>query len=211
MKSTVADPWKSEAPSHNDGNESSMHFEDSFVSEDNVASRMDSTSRLPDSAEYLASLGIFISPRTMEYGWYDRLPIIIRRAILTPCSMPLSDQLLSECIFVYYSVVNYSFHFSENKLAKLKSKRKGKDMVKSLEEKHKSCMMNLLSNDNHRVLGDDDFILDTPANNSHPLMRYVSPDKHALTLGELVELLKADHLSQVLEQQDLDAESNIRD
>lgn len=84
-------------------------------------------------------------------------------------------------------------------------------MVKSLEEKHKSCMVNLLSSDSHYVLDDDDFIMDTPVNNSHPLMRYVAPDKQALTVGELVELLKADHLSQVLEQQNQDDECNMHD
>ncbi|KAK3911968.1 Coiled-coil domain-containing protein 32 [Frankliniella fusca] len=157
MKSTVVDPWKM----HSEGSSCSASeedhskfegFEDSFVS-GSTDSSFDTKSRLPDSAEYLASL--------------------------------------------------------ENKLAKLKSKRKGKDIIKSLEEKNKSSMMSFLANDSQVVLGDDDFIMDTPVNNNHPLMRYVAPDKQALTVGELVELLKADHLTQVLEEHDSDEEKQF--
>lgn len=119
----------------------------------------------------------------------------------------LSFHIMHLCIdFVNLSstpfvLLSASLHFSENKLEKLKSKRKGKDIVQSLEERNKSSMMNFLSNENQSVLGDEDFILDTPVSNNHPIMRYVAPDKQALTLGELVELLKADHLSHVIEQQ----------
>lgn len=70
-------------------------------------------------------------------------------------------------------------------------------------------MMNFLSNGNESVLVDEDFILDAPVGNSHPILRYVAPDKQALTVGELVELLKADHLAQVLEQQDSDEEKKL--
>ncbi|KAE8744302.1 hypothetical protein FOCC_FOCC009025 [Frankliniella occidentalis] len=154
MKSTVVDPWKTDSEEStihvaDEVEDKSLGFEDSFVA-GSTDSSAGTNNRLPDSAEYLASL--------------------------------------------------------ENKLAKLKSKRKGKDIIKSLEEKNKSSMMNFLSNDNQVVLDDDDFILDTPVNNNHPILRYVAPDKQALTVGELVELLKADHLSQVLEQHDSDEE-----
>lgn len=63
MKSTIVDPWRtiSGELSDNDTDESeimsSLHFEDSFVSETHLASNADSSSLLPDSAEYLASLG----------------------------------------------------------------------------------------------------------------------------------------------------------
>lgn len=42
--------------------------------------------------------------------------------------------------------------------------------------------------------------LDVPVN-SNFVLRKVAPDRQALTLGELVELLKADELAQVLEEQ----------
>lgn len=103
------------------------------------------------------------------------------------------------------------FFIPESKLERLKTKRKGKDIVKSLEERNKSSMMNFLSNGNQSVVDDEDFILDTPVGNSHPIMRYVAPDKQALTLGELVELLKADHLAQVLEQHDSDEEKKLQE
>ncbi|KAJ1527538.1 hypothetical protein ONE63_007507 [Megalurothrips usitatus] len=162
MKSTVQDPWKtnheeslSNCSTGRDEDELSMCFEDSFV----ACSRgdCDETSnninnRLPDSAEYLASL--------------------------------------------------------ENKLAKLKSKRKSKDMVKSLQDKNMSSMIHFLSDENRTVMDDDDFILDTPVSNSHPLMRHVAPDKQALTVGELVELLKADQLAHVLEQETEEGSEN---
>jgi len=57
-------------------------------------------------------------------------------------------------------------------------------------------MMNLLTGVNG-VDSEEEYanlLLDQPVSGNHPLLRYVAPDKQALTLGELVELLKADHL-----------------
>lgn len=95
----------------------------------------------------------------------------------------------------------FYFYVAESKLERLKSKRKGKDIVKSLEERSKTSMLNFLSNENHTTVADEDLMLDTPVSSSHPIVRYVAPDKQALTVGELVELVKADHLAQVLDQE----------
>ena len=53
---------------------------------------------------------------------------------------------------------------------------------------------------------DQDLKLDTPVNNNH-ILRIISPEQ-AINLGELVELLKADQLGQVLSEEE-DRESNI--
>ncbi|PSN52687.1 hypothetical protein C0J52_06033 [Blattella germanica] len=89
----------------------------------------------------------------------------------------------------------------EKKLAKLKEKQSKKDLVQSLEEKHKSCMLRLVSDGNASSVTQEDLDLDAPINSNHPahaLLRHIAPERQAITLGELVELLKADQLAEIL-------------
>ncbi|XP_066991225.1 uncharacterized protein [Anabrus simplex] len=94
----------------------------------------------------------------------------------------------------------------EQKLAKLKERQSKKDLVQSLEETHKSCMLRLLAEGTPFCRNQEDFELDTPVANSHALLRHIAPEKQALTLGELVELLKADQLSEKLAEEELPEE-----
>jgi hypothetical protein len=50
----------------------------------------------------------------------------------------------------------------------------------------------------------EDLDLDEPINSNHPVhafMRHIAPERQAVTLGELVELLKADQLAKILAQE----------
>lgn len=87
---------------------------------------------------------------------------------------------------------------SERKLARIKSgkgnkKTEGKDLIKSLEESTDSCMYRLIAGDSLSVSGQD-IILETPTKLSLA-SKWVKPEQ-ALTVGELVELVKADYLAQ---------------
>ncbi|RZF36758.1 hypothetical protein LSTR_LSTR005071 [Laodelphax striatellus] len=88
----------------------------------------------------------------------------------------------------------------ESKLKKLKStnsKKAGKDLLSSLEDSKKSCMYRLISGEVGN-LTDQDINLDAPIDlNSTAawLKSHVNPEQ-ALTVGELVELIKADYLAE---------------
>jgi hypothetical protein len=56
-----------------------------------------------------------------------------------------------------------------------------------------------------------DLDLDEPVNSNHPahaLMRHIAPERQAITLGELVELLKADQLAEILAEEANNSDSN---
>ncbi|KAK7872086.1 hypothetical protein R5R35_004569 [Gryllus longicercus] len=100
----------------------------------------------------------------------------------------------------------------ERKLAKLKERQSKKDLVESLEETRKSCMLRLVTEGIAGV--QEDLDLDIPVNNSHAsstLLRHIAPERQALTLGELVELLKADQLSEKLAEDNSDIEVSSED
>lgn len=93
---------------------------------------------------------------------------------------------------------------TEKKLARLKERRSKKDLVQSLDEKHKSCMLRLVSEGCHTSVTQEDLDLDAPVNSNQPahaLLRRIAPERQAVTLGELVELLKADHLAGILTEE----------
>ncbi|KAJ4444608.1 hypothetical protein ANN_06404 [Periplaneta americana] len=99
----------------------------------------------------------------------------------------------------------------EKKLARLKEKQSKKDLVQSLEEKHKSCMLRLVSEGNNTSVTQEDLDLDAPISSSHPahaLLRHIAPERQAITLGELVELLKADQLAEILAEDSKDSDTN---
>uniref|UniRef100_A0A1B6JKN5 Uncharacterized protein n=1 Tax=Homalodisca liturata TaxID=320908 RepID=A0A1B6JKN5_9HEMI len=135
----VVDPW-----SGVDSHDSDLLARTSKVFEDNFVSKH--SDKLPDSAQYLASL--------------------------------------------------------ENKLARIKSgkgckKTEGKELIKSLEESSDSCMYRLIAGDTYS-LTEEDLLLEAPVGDSLStkwLRSQVNPEQ-ALTVGELVELVKADYLAQ---------------
>lgn len=99
----------------------------------------------------------------------------------------------------------------EKKLARLKEKQSKKDLVQSLEEKHKSCMLRLVSAENNYSVTQEDLDLDAPVSSNHPahaLLRHIAPESQAITLGELVELLKADQLAEILAEDTKESDSN---
>jgi hypothetical protein len=96
---------------------------------------------------------------------------------------------------------------TEKRLALLKERQSKKDLVQSLEEKHKSCM--LICSDT--FVTQEDLDLDEPINSNHPVhafMRHIAPERQAVTLGELVELLKADQLAKILAQESNNSDTN---
>ncbi|XP_047119277.1 uncharacterized protein LOC124802502 [Schistocerca piceifrons] len=95
----------------------------------------------------------------------------------------------------------------ESKLARLKLKRTKKDLVQSLDETHKSCMVRLLSEGTTHSA--EDLLLDAPLNNSNVLFRRLAPERQALTFGELVELLKADQLSEKLFEETEEGDNSV--
>ncbi|CAG2055728.1 unnamed protein product [Timema podura] len=129
-----------------------MKFEDDFVP----------SSRLPDSTEYLATLG----PTQL---W----------------DMKVAEDRGTGCI-------------GECKLAKLKQRQSKEDLVQSLGEKHKSCMQQLLSSSETCEIPEELNLGTQPCANA--LLRHIAPECQAIDLSELVELLKSDQLSQVLEE-----------
>lgn len=93
---------------------------------------------------------------------------------------------------------------TEKKLTQLKEKQSKTDLVQSLEEKHKSCMLRLLSGSSNTAVNQEDLDLDAPVNSNHPayvFLRHFAPERQAVTLGELVELLKADQLAEILAEE----------
>ena len=93
----------------------------------------------------------------------------------------------------------------------MKEKQSKKDLVQSLEEKHKSCLLRLVSEGTSNPVTQEDLDLDTPINSNHPahsLLRHIAPERQAITLGELVELLKADQLAQVLSEETVESDPN---
>lgn len=87
----------------------------------------------------------------------------------------------------------------ERKLASAKSKDKG--LLESLEKTRQDCIVRLLTEDitTSEPIADEDIP-------TKWLKSYINPQQ-ALTVGELVELVKADHLAQAsdesqIEQQD---------
>lgn len=72
-------------------------------------------------------------------------------------------------------------------------------MVKSLEDTHKSCMIQLLTGGTSTA-SSEDHILDTPVSPQNSVARRIAPERQALTYGEIVELLKADQLSKSLSE-----------
>lgn len=92
----------------------------------------------------------------------------------------------------------------EKKLTKLKERQSEKDLVQSLQEKHKSCMLRLVSESSNTPVSQEDLDLDAPVNSNHPahvFLRHIAPERQAITLGELVELLKADQLAEILAEE----------
>lgn len=62
-------------------------------------------------------------------------------------------------------------------------------------------MLRLVSEDCNVTFTQEDLDLDAPVNSNHPAqvwLRHIAPERQAVTLGELVELLKADQLAQIL-------------
>lgn len=104
----------------------------------------------------------------------------------------------------------YIYLVAERRLAQLKERQSKKDLVQSLEEKHKSCMLRLVSEDSNMTFTQEDFDLDAPVNCNHPAqawLRRVAPERQAVTVGELVELLKADQLAHVLSDETNNSDS----
>jgi hypothetical protein len=101
---------------------------------------------------------------------------------------------------------------AEKRLALLKKGHSKKDLIQSLEEKHKSCMLRLVSEDSHKAsVPQEDLDLDEPVNRNHSaqvLMRHIAPERQAITLGELVELVKADQLAEILAEEANNSYSN---
>lgn len=100
---------------------------------------------------------------------------------------------------------------TEKRLAQLKERHSKKDLVQSLEEKHKSCMWRLVSEESNTTFTEDDIDLDAPVNSGNPSqawIRRIAPERQAVTLGELVELLKADHLAKILSDEANDSKSS---
>lgn len=72
-------------------------------------------------------------------------------------------------------------------------------------------MWRLVSEKSDTTFTEDDLDLDAPVNSGHPpqaWMRRIAPERQAVTLGELVELLKADHLAQILSDEASDIKSS---
>jgi hypothetical protein len=100
---------------------------------------------------------------------------------------------------------------AEKRLAQLKERHSKKDLVQSLEEKHKSCMWRLVSEESNMTFTKEDLHLDAPVNSGHPAqawMRRIAPERQAVTLGELVELLKADQPAQILSDEASESKSS---
>lgn len=92
----------------------------------------------------------------------------------------------------------------EKKLTQLKERQSKKDLVQSLEEKRKSSMLRLVSENSNTPVTQEDLDLDAPVNSNHPahvFLRHIAPERQAVTLGELVELLKADQLAEILAEE----------
>jgi hypothetical protein len=79
------------------------------------------------------------------------------------------------------------------KSGKANKKTEGKELIKSLEESNDSCMYRLIAGDSFS-LSDQDLQLDAPTNFKLS-SKWLNPEQ-ALTVGELVELVKADYLAQ---------------
>lgn len=93
----------------------------------------------------------------------------------------------------------YFVWFAEKKLAKIKSgtsssKSEQQQLIQSLEQSHKSYMCRLIAGDINCV-SNQDLALDEPTNLSTNWLRTQVNPEQALTVGELVELLKADYLA----------------
>lgn len=72
-------------------------------------------------------------------------------------------------------------------------------------------MWRLVSEESNVNITKEDLDLDAPVNSGHPpqaWMRRIAPERQAVTLGELVELLKADHLAQILSDEANDCKSS---
>lgn len=91
----------------------------------------------------------------------------------------------------------YFIFITEKKLVRIQSgkgdnKTEGKDFLKSLEQSSDSCMYRLIAS-NSLTLSEQDLVLETPTKPTFS-SKWVNPQQ-ALTVGELVELVKADYLS----------------
>ncbi|KAJ8867870.1 hypothetical protein PR048_031675 [Dryococelus australis] len=84
---------------------------------------------------------------------------------------------------------------TERRLAALKRQKSKKDLVQSLSEKHRSCMEQLLLG--AEVVPEDPSLL--AEHRANALLRCMAPERQAISLSELVELLKADLLAQTVE------------
>lgn len=102
---------------------------------------------------------------------------------------------------------------AEKRLAILKERQSKKDLIQSLEEKHKSCMLRLMSEgSSNTAVTQEDLDLDEPVHINHPahtLLRRIAPERQAITLGELVELLKADQLAEILAEEENNSASSL--
>ncbi|XP_022917041.1 coiled-coil domain-containing protein 32 [Onthophagus taurus] len=78
----------------------------------------------------------------------------------------------------------------EAKLHKIKTDQ---DVIKQLQQKREECMNQLLNNTQYSE--DVDLELDEPIESS-TVLRAITPQKQALTQGEIVELVKYDQLKE---------------
>lgn len=76
---------------------------------------------------------------------------------------------------------------------RLKRIRSNPTVLQQLAERREACMQHLL-NDNSSARRNSDLELDEPVNN-HELLRFIRPEQ-ALSVAELVHLIKYDHLEQ---------------
>ena len=80
------------------------------------------------------------------------------------------------------------------------------EIVRSLTESHESCMVRLLTDSVQNVNG----IEVEEELKVNPVMKKLAPEKQAVTVEELVHLVKADQLAVLLEgeQQDIPSDQN---